>query len=109
MFALPCTVQLEKTDCRKLAEKCSRHLIYARPCVNKDFVHSGSIELMQGKHARMLYTKFVFHIAFALRKFDFNEDMLKLECLCTLTEIDPYIHQVLYFVLKGTGQGQNSM
>ena len=64
---------------------------------------------MQGKHARMLYTKFVFHIAFALRKFDFNEDMLKLECLCTLTEIDPYIHQVLYFVLKGTGQGQNSM
>ena len=70
-------------------KKCSRHLIYARPCVNKDFVHSGSIELIQGKHARMLYTKFVYHIAFALRKFDFNEDMLKLECLCTLTEIDP--------------------
>ena len=57
----------------------------------------------------MLYTKFVYHIAFALRKFDFNEDMLKLECLCTLTEIDPYFYQVLYFVLKGTGQGQNSM
>ena len=55
----------------------------------------------------MLYTKFVYHIAFALRKFDFNEDMLKLEYL--IWEIDPYIYQVLYFVLKGTGQGQNSM
>ena len=51
----------------------------------------------------MLYTKFVYHIAFVLRKFDFNEDMLELEYLCTLTEIDPYIYQVLYFVLKGTG------
>ena len=57
----------------------------------------------------MLYTKFVYHIAFVLRKFDFNEDMLELEYLCTLTEIDPYIYQVLYFVLKGTGQGQNSI
>ena len=55
----------------------------------------------------MLYTKFVYHIAFALRKFDFNEDMLKLEYL--IWEIDPYIYQVLYFVLKGTGQGRNSM
>ena len=25
---------------------CSRHLIYARACVNKDFVHSGSIGLI---------------------------------------------------------------
>ena len=33
-------------------KKCSRHLIYARACVNKDFVHSGSIGLIQGKHAR---------------------------------------------------------
>ena len=57
----------------------------------------------------MLFTKFVYHIAFVLRKFDFNEDMLELEYLCTLTEIDPYIYQVLYFVLKGTRQGQNSM
>ena len=24
-------------------KKCSRHLIYARACVNKDFVHSGSV------------------------------------------------------------------
>ena len=27
----------------KVKKKCSRHLIYARACVNKDFVHSGSI------------------------------------------------------------------
>ena len=27
-------------------------LIYVRACVNKNFVHSGSIGLMQGKHAR---------------------------------------------------------
>ena len=26
-------------------KKCSRHLIYARSCVNKDFVHSSSIGL----------------------------------------------------------------
>ena len=33
-------------------KKCSRHLIYARACVKKDFVHSGSIGLREGKHAR---------------------------------------------------------
>ena len=33
-------------------KKCSRHLIYARACVNKDFFHSGSIGLIWGKHAR---------------------------------------------------------
>ena len=33
-------------------KKCSRRLIYARACVNKDFVHSGSIGLIKGKHAR---------------------------------------------------------
>ena len=27
-------------------KKCSRHLIYARACVNKDFVHSGSLRLI---------------------------------------------------------------
>ena len=27
-------------------KKCSRHRIYARACVNKDFVHSGSIGLI---------------------------------------------------------------
>ena len=39
-------------------EKCvrvksySRHLIYAWACIKKDFVHSSSIGLTQGKHAR---------------------------------------------------------
>ena len=32
-------------------KKCSRHLIYARACVNKDFVHSSSIGLTWCKHA----------------------------------------------------------
>ena len=39
-------------------KKCSSHLIYARPCVNKDFVHSGSIGLTQGKHARYVIRDF---------------------------------------------------
>ena len=52
---------------------------------------------------------YTLNLSTTLCLFDFNEDMLKLEYLCTLTEIDPYIYQVLYFVLKGTGQGQNSM
>ena len=39
-------------------KKCSSHLIYARPCVNKDFVHSGSIGLKQGKHARYVIRDF---------------------------------------------------
>ena len=37
-------------------KKCSRHLIYAWACVNKDFVHSGSIGLIQG-WARVLCYK----------------------------------------------------
>ena len=46
-------LQLNKKENLKLGEKkCSRHLIYARACVNKDFVHSGSIGLIRGKHAR---------------------------------------------------------
>ena len=32
-------------------KKCSRHLIYARACVNKDFVHSGSLRLIYGQQA----------------------------------------------------------
>ena len=36
----------------QVKKKCSRHLIYARACVNKDFFHSGSIGLIWGKHAR---------------------------------------------------------
>ena len=31
-------------------KKFSCHLIYAQACVNKDFIHSGSIELIYGKH-----------------------------------------------------------
>ena len=27
-------------------KKCSRHLMYVRACVNKDFVHNGSIRLI---------------------------------------------------------------
>ena len=30
----------------KKKKKCSRHLIYTQACVNKDFVHSGSIGLI---------------------------------------------------------------
>ena len=48
--------RLQKT-CKK---KCSRHLINARACVNKDFVHSGSIGPIWGKHARYVITIF-FH------------------------------------------------
>ena len=35
----------------QVKKNCSRHLIYARACVNKDFVPSGSIGLREGKHA----------------------------------------------------------
>ena len=56
MFTLLCTVQLEKTG--NLQKKCSRHLIDARECVNKNFVHSGSIGLIWGKHARYVITSF---------------------------------------------------
>ena len=47
-------LQLNRKENLKPGEKkkCSRHLIYARACVNKDFVHSGSIGLIKGKHAR---------------------------------------------------------
>ena len=31
---------------KEIFKKCSRHLIYARACLNKDFVHSGSIGLI---------------------------------------------------------------
>ena len=34
--------------------------IHARACVNKDFVHSGSIRLIQGKHARYVIKAFSF-------------------------------------------------
>ena len=40
-------LQLNRTETLKPGKKkCSRHLIYARACVNKDFVHSGSIGLI---------------------------------------------------------------
>ena len=40
-------LQLKKTTTLQPGKKkCSRHLIYARACVNKDFVHSGSIGLI---------------------------------------------------------------
>ena len=36
-------LQLNRTETLKPGKKkCSRHLIYTRVCVNKDFVHSGS-------------------------------------------------------------------
>ena len=35
----------------QVKKNCSRHLIYARACVNKDFVPGGSIRLREGKHA----------------------------------------------------------
>ena len=36
-------LQLNRTETLKPGEKkCSRHLVYVRACVNKDFVHSGS-------------------------------------------------------------------
>ena len=62
MFTLLCTVQLEKTG--NLQKKCSRHLIDARECVNKNFVHSGSIGLIWGKHARYVITIFFSSIFF---------------------------------------------
>ena len=38
---------LKRTETLKPGKKkCSRHLIYARACVNKDFVHSSSMELI---------------------------------------------------------------
>ena len=45
-------LQLHRTETLKPGKKkCSRHLIYARACVNKDFVHSGSLGLIYGKQA----------------------------------------------------------
>ena len=39
--------QLNRTETLKPGKKkCSRDLIYLRACVNKDFVHSGSIGLI---------------------------------------------------------------
>ena len=41
------TLQLHRTETLKPGKKkCSRHLIYTRACVNKDFVQSGSIGLI---------------------------------------------------------------
>ena len=34
------------SEVRQKKKKCSRHLIYARACVNKDFVQSGSLGLI---------------------------------------------------------------
>ena len=40
-------LKLNRTETMKPGKKKgSRHLIYARACVNKDFVHSGSIGLI---------------------------------------------------------------
>ena len=47
-------------------KKCSRHLIYARACVNKDFVRCGSIGLTLGKHARNVINLFFMLVKFTL-------------------------------------------
>ena len=39
-------------------KKSLRHLIYARACVNKDFVHKSSVALIWGKHVRYVIMKF---------------------------------------------------
>ena len=39
----------------QVKKKCSRHLIYARACLNKDFVHSGSIGLHSASTPTMLW------------------------------------------------------
>ena len=49
-----------KLHCSLTGRKLSRHLIYARACVNKDFVHSGSIGLIKGKHARYVIKPYTF-------------------------------------------------
>ena len=59
---------------RKLAKKkCSRHLIDARECVNKNFVHSSSIALIWGKHARYVITILFFIDFFFTRTTDLTE------------------------------------
>ena len=47
-------------------KKCSRHLIYARACVNKDFVRCGSIGLTLGKHVRYVIILFFMLVKFTL-------------------------------------------
>ena len=39
-------LQLKRRQLCSQVKKCLRHVIYARACVNKDFVHSGSIGLI---------------------------------------------------------------
>ena len=41
-----CTAAQKTTTMQPGKKKCSRHLIYAQACVNKDFDHSGSIGLV---------------------------------------------------------------
>ena len=43
-------------------KKCSRNLIYARACVNKDFVHSGSIGLI-GQARALCYNPTIYSSA----------------------------------------------
>ena len=38
-----CTAAYQDGNSEARLKKCSFHVIYARACVNKDFVHSGSI------------------------------------------------------------------
>ena len=38
-----CIAAYQDRNSEARLKKCSRHLIYARACVNKDFVHSGSV------------------------------------------------------------------
>ena len=47
--------------CSQIKKKCLCHLIYARECVKKDFVHSGLIGLIQGKHAPYVIMCFNIH------------------------------------------------
>ena len=73
----------------QVKKKCSRHLIYARACVNKDFVHSGSIGLIYGKHARYVTNQICLQVfkclhglapAYLLNKFSFFPLILCLQC-----------------------------
>ena len=54
-----CTAAYQDGNSEARLKKCSCHVIYARACVNKDFVHSGSIGLIYGKHTRYVISDYI--------------------------------------------------
>ena len=78
-------LQLKRRQLYSQVKKCLRHVIYARACVNKDFVHSGSIGFYYIGQARALCYKNSFLENYHLTCIGKTKQKLRRSVSCSLT------------------------